>query len=366
MSSAGAWPVWHWPSHVTMSVTAQDLEHVLAYSPWDPVGGDVVVRDTAQPSGRSPLTELPFAELADERKPSPRRQRFIEGGLGDTSMLSVRQAHLRFPAIAHAARVLEERFGAPVDAELHYLGRVAESDLETAVRPSDLHLVHVLEGGPLVLTRQGRDGRGAAGERNLAVGQASCFRATGKLGMRAQGEGATLAVLFCIRRVRVLDVVDAALSRSARQCALLRAPVFGGELAEIAPQYAGLSAGDGPWPELSWHGGRNELADRFFRELAPLPDGGMAPDASAQHVGLDSWVRHRAGLFFSLGQDERVALLRYPGGQLRLRAEALPVLRFIAETPRFRPRDLPDLLEFEARRELTLRLIRDGVLRCEG
>lgn len=75
----------------------------------------------------------------------------------------------------------------------------------------------------------------------------------------------------------------------------------------------------------------------------------------------DQPLRHAPGLLPFVSQSDGAAVIAYPGGQTRGPADIFRTLVFVAETPRFRVRDLPGL-DAAGQRVLAERLLSEGVL----
>ena len=105
------------------------------------------------------------------------------------------------------------------------------------------------------------------------------------------------------------------------------------------------------------------LAASFLGKMAALP-GDYFSDDDGEAIGLDTVLERALGAVCRLTQSEDGrASLQFPGGYLDGPAKIAGALRFIAQTPRFTVRSLPDDLSDEAKQVLARRLVRDKFLR---
>ncbi|HEV3258821.1 MAG TPA: cupin domain-containing protein [Gemmataceae bacterium] len=105
------------------------------------------------------------------------------------------------------------------------------------------------------------------------------------------------------------------------------------------------------------------MAGAFLGKLAGLP-GPFFRTGADPEVGPDTVLERAPGMIcrvFPLGRG-RVAL-HFPGGRLEGPAKIASALHFIARTPRFAVRSLPDDLTAEAKQVLVRQLIGDRLLR---
>jgi hypothetical protein len=103
------------------------------------------------------------------------------------------------------------------------------------------------------------------------------------------------------------------------------------------------------------------LGARFLSELRPLPHGAFVP-RDADGVGLDTVVEKNAGMVCRVvAQGDGIAI-QFPGNQVAGPAKVASALHFIACTPRFAVRTLPDDLTADGKLVLVKRLVREGLL----
>jgi hypothetical protein len=101
--------------------------------------------------------------------------------------------------------------------------------------------------------------------------------------------------------------------------------------------------------------------DAFMSKLASLPHDHFAV-VDANRIDLDTMVERAPGQIFRVVQNGESVTLRAPGGRIEGPAKIVRAMRFIAETQRFAPRDLPDTLTERAKLVLVQRLIREKLL----
>jgi hypothetical protein len=88
-----------------------------------------------------------------------------------------------------------------------------------------------------------------------------------------------------------------------------------------------------------------------------------APGPAVQNaVGPESHLRHAAATFCHIGFNGQRLVFSYPGGQIFIHPGVEPSLRFIAETPEFRVRDIPGDIGEDVRVALVQKLVTSGFL----
>jgi hypothetical protein len=106
----------------------------------------------------------------------------------------------------------------------------------------------------------------------------------------------------------------------------------------------------------------DRLAGNFLGKLAPLPADYFTDD-DAGRIGLDTVLERGPGVICRVGRlEDGRAILRFPGGSLDGPPKIAGALHFIARTPRFAVRSLPDDLTSDGKLVLVRRLFRDKVL----
>jgi ribosomal protein L16 Arg81 hydroxylase len=104
------------------------------------------------------------------------------------------------------------------------------------------------------------------------------------------------------------------------------------------------------------------LAASFLGTLTALPGDYFTP-MDADTVGLDTVLERTSGAICRVvGPEDGRTSLQFPGGSLDGPAKIASALQFIARTPRFVVRSLPDDLTNEAKLVLVRRLTRDRFL----
>jgi hypothetical protein len=83
-------------------------------------------------------------------------------------------------------------------------------------------------------------------------------------------------------------------------------------------------------------------------------------------IQLDTRVRRRTDTLRVFPRSPEVVTIEFPGRQVNGPAYLEPALRFIARTPAFAVRDLPDTLSDNAKLVLVRRLVRDGLLAIDA
>lgn len=98
-------------------------------------------------------------------------------------------------------------------------------------------------------------------------------------------------------------------------------------------------------------------ASRVAGALSPL----TRPTKTPQ-VGLDTVLRHAEGAFSHIGANTDTIDVAYPGGHLYIHRGAQEAVVFIADTQRFRVRDLPGPIGDDVRLALVARFLEVGFL----
>ena len=93
-------------------------------------------------------------------------------------------------------------------------------------------------------------------------------------------------------------------------------------------------------------------------KLAPLPGDYFFAGDDADAVGPDTALERAPGVVFRLTGGDGWVGLEFPGGRIDGPAKIASALQFIARTPRFTPRELPDDLTADGKLLLVRRLVR--------
>lgn len=106
----------------------------------------------------------------------------------------------------------------------------------------------------------------------------------------------------------------------------------------------------------------DRLTESFLAQLPALP-GAFFAGADAEQVGLDTVLQRAPGTVCRVARqpDGRVTL-QYPGNRVDGPARIAAALEFIARTPRFSVRSLPDELSSDGKLVLARRLVRERFL----
>jgi hypothetical protein len=109
-------------------------------------------------------------------------------------------------------------------------------------------------------------------------------------------------------------------------------------------------------------GAVNNLADRYYGSLGVLPDRYFLPPEDAERIDLDTVLERRPGAVCRVHEGPDWAGIQFPGNRVTGPAKIASALHFVARTPRFAPRALPDDLSDEAKLVLVKRLVRERLL----
>ncbi len=106
------------------------------------------------------------------------------------------------------------------------------------------------------------------------------------------------------------------------------------------------------------------LASAFLGQLTSLPGASFAACFDADKVGPDTVLERAPGALCRIVKlEDGRASLQFPGGSLEGPPKIAAALHFIAHTPRFAVRSLPDDLTTDGKLVLLRRLVRDHLLR---
>jgi hypothetical protein len=108
--------------------------------------------------------------------------------------------------------------------------------------------------------------------------------------------------------------------------------------------------------------GVGRLASSFLHKLSALPGDFFRATEAAEHIDLDTILERAPGVFCRVVQGRGWVSLEYPGNRLDGPLKIASALHFIARTPRFAVRALPDDLTAEAKLVLARRLVRERCL----
>jgi Cupin superfamily protein len=296
--------------------------------------------------------------------------------LGQTVILTAMQH--RWPPVAALCRQLEAFFGCPVHTNLYLTPKGAQGfDVHF-----DTHEVFVLQ---IEGTKHWRtygsarelplaDERFPVSKERLGPPTQEVFLKAGDLLYLPRGhvheaftsESLSLHLTVGVKVYRWTDVLHQALDDLSTQDVRFRGSLPPGLLT------------DGPAPpaarehfrellealaqNTSADSAMGRLAASFLGKLAPLP-GGYFTEVELEEIGLETVLERTPGALCRIMrlEDGRTGL-QFPGGQVDGPMKIASTLRFIAQTPRFAVRSLPDDLTDDAKRVLVRRLVRDKLL----
>ncbi len=288
----------------------------------------------------------------------------------------IKALHKRWPAVATLCRSLEATFGCPVHTNLNLTPPRAQG----FAAHFDTHEVFVLQ------IEGDKHWRlfGAAREWPLESEEATIPE--GRLGSPTQevllqpgdllyiprghvheaftSELASLHLTIGVNVFRWLDVLKQALTdagtadvrfRQSLPLGLLcneRKPDLNGQFQELLHALV---------QKARFEDAVAAMSEDFVDKLSPLPqDDFTAVDPGS--IELDTVVERIAGPIVRVIRKGDTVTLRAPGVRIDGPAKIARALDFIAATPRFTPRELPDNLTHEAKLVLVRRLIREKLL----
>jgi ribosomal protein L16 Arg81 hydroxylase len=106
------------------------------------------------------------------------------------------------------------------------------------------------------------------------------------------------------------------------------------------------------------------FARHMFNNLDSLPNDGFVQMEQLEAIVEETVVEKRSDALAWVDSDGATATLHYPGASLSGPAEMEPILRFIAEAPRFSAATLPSLEEDYDRLGVVRGLVKDGFVRA--
>jgi hypothetical protein len=107
----------------------------------------------------------------------------------------------------------------------------------------------------------------------------------------------------------------------------------------------------------------HRLGDRFFGEMAPLPNPHHPSPEEVERIDLDTVLEKSPGVVCRVIPERNWVVIEYPGGQIGGPLKIASALHFVAGAERFPVRALPDDLGAEAKVVLARRLVRERLLR---
>ena len=107
---------------------------------------------------------------------------------------------------------------------------------------------------------------------------------------------------------------------------------------------------------------RMRMEIQLIGTMQPLDESGLERIDSLGALEMGSRVRHRAGTICCVEQVAGEVRLHFPGNIVLCPSAAAPAIRYIAETSRFRPQDLPGRLDEPSRLGLVRKLVATELL----
>jgi len=175
---------------------------------------------------------------------------------------------------------------------------------------------------------------------------------------------ASLHLTIGVHVFRWADVLSEALTMATRKDSRFRQA--------LPPGFLDRDAGDFREPFKALLSVFAEMADcessiwrvgqRLLTNGQPQPDGHFTTLEQLPQLNLNSLVAQRAGMMCKVTSSGGSAAIHYPGNVVSGPAAIQPALQFIAATPKFAVRDLPDCLADTDKVVLAQRLVREGLL----
>jgi hypothetical protein len=180
-------------------------------------------------------------------------------------------------------------------------------------------------------------------------------------------ECASLHLTVGVRVFRWADLLRRALDEAAAREVRFRESLPAGLLAgEVPPESARQQFGE--LLQLLAQSARVEeavsrLAGEFFGGLPALPGGHFLPrEEEIEAIALDTVLERAPGAITRVEEGGGRAAVVFPGNRVEAPARIAAALSFVARTPRFAARHLPDVLSPESKLVLVRRLVREGLL----
>jgi len=318
------------------------------------------------------------------RLPPPTRSGILDVGAiydayADGYSVVLHNVGRRWPPLARFCNALEAELSHPVSLSL-YLHPPAAETAAAQYAPYELFILQLagaqtwwVHAPPvrLPLAPAPERSEGACATSLLAeLGLAALYVPRGFPFEARTGDTSSTYLALQVHVVRWADLLRAVITVAAQEDVQLRDGLPVGFLtssetrAALAPRCAALLA---------------TLAERANLEAAVrrlgtvLLEGAHASLEShfsslgqLDQIQLDTRVRRRTGTLRVFPRSPEVVTIEFPGRQVNGPAYLEPALRFIARTPAFAVRDLPDTLSDNAKLVLVRRLVRDGLLAIDA
>ncbi len=336
-----------------------------------------------------------FVEPGDFKPNGPPIHPYVQGWLADDdpfptvlypTVAEVHQAYLRgktviltatqhrWPPAAALCRSLEAYFGCPVHANMYLTPKGAQG----FHAHFDGHEVFVLQlegtkhwrfyGSGRELPLPDEDGPvapetlGPVTQEVLVRPGDMLYMPRGHVHEAFTSEQASMHLTVGVKVYRMTDLLRLALDAVSRRDVRFREAVPAGVLPSgMAPP--SLKAKFGELLQALAEGGRvdeavNRLASGFVRKLAPLPGDFFFAEEDAERLTLDTTVEKAPGVVHRTIGGEGWVGIEFPGNRIDGPPKIAAALEFVARTPRFTPRALPDDLTPDAKLLLVRRLVR--------
>ena len=291
---------------------------------------------------------------------------------GKTVILTATQ--LRWPASAALCRNLEAVFGCPVHANMYLTpkGRRAFTPISTGMRCLSCNWRGRSTGASTGRAATGRCPTRTARWRAETLGPVTqevfvrpgdmLYMPRGHVHEAFTSDQASMHLTIGVKVYRMADLLRLALDAVSRRDVRFREAVPPGVLPSgMAPP--SLKEKFGELLQALAEGGRvdeavNRLASGFVRKLAPLPGDFFYAEEDAERLTLDTTVEKAPGVVHRIIGGEGWVGIEFPGNRIDGPPKIAAALEFMARTPRFTPRSLPDDLTADAKLLLVRRLVR--------
>ena len=175
------------------------------------------------------------------------------------------------------------------------------------------------------------------------------------------GQESSLHLTLGLSAYRWKDLLDGVVELATRDARPWREAV--------TPWRGGAVTGDMPdlslparLVDLSVDEARMRMEIQLIGTMQPLDESGLERINSLGALEMGSRVRHRAGTICCVEQVAGEVRLHFPGNIVLCPSAAAPAIRYIAETSRFRPQDLPGRLDDPSRLGLVRKLVATELL----
>lgn len=406
----------------TQSMTRLDLEHILFPTPcetffseaWETKSFHIERGDESHYAGLLSLRDVDqmiafsrpkFSDQNAFLAAAPPRSTYVRGLLADQPYLSpptnpgiaeLRQVfdagksvvimgmQQRWPAVAEMCRNLELVFHCPVHANM-YLTPAGSQGFSAHYDPHDVFILQ-LEGVkhwrlyertellPLASDKvvPPRAPLGAVRTVCLKPGDL-LYIPRGHVHDAHTTDSFSLHLTVGVSVYRWADLLHHAVACGSRRESRFRESIPGGAIpggdtskgtAGLKQQFENLLAmlSDSAQGDQLFDEAVRSLANQFYGQMSMLPGTQFSSQVDLDQVGLETVLeKHRQAICRVLENDEGVAI-EFPGNRVSGPPRIASALRFIASTPCFAVRDLPDELNAQAKVVLARRLIREGLL----